>query len=189
MSSSSRSVACTPASMRFASDTSCVAGEQRDLADLLEVHPDGVEAAALGALGARRRPAVSRRCRGRARTRRRCRDGRWRDDRARARLVAARAAFVFAPDVVDDLVDDVEAACVDALEDCASSSVSGSSFGSAEKISPVVIVAARAHACPSMSSSTSSRGESAPPAIAASALLTVVSSRRACPACSFAEPP
>ena len=59
----------------------------------------------------------------------------------RRRLVAApHAPFVFATDVVDDLVDDVEAAGLDAFEDRRSSSVSGSSFGSAEKISPVVIV-------------------------------------------------
>ncbi len=71
----------------------------------------------------------------------------------------------------------------------ASSSVSGSSFGSAEKISPVVMVTdPRARVRVDELVDLVARRLVAP-AMAASALLTVVSSRRACPACSFAEPP
>ena len=128
--------------------------EQRDLADLLEVHPDRVEAAALSVCvgRVRRRTARARRRRssydgaGVAATRR-AGDADSDDARRRAaraapcvRALRTGAALVFELQLLGDLVDDLDAARLEHVpRDRASSSVSGSRSGNAAKISPVVM--------------------------------------------------
>ena len=137
--------------MRFASVTSCCAGEQRDLADLLEVHADRVEARRRSdALGTRRprrdAPRPTRRARrpGRGGDRRRDRARLRRRGRSVGSSPRRRAARLRA-ELLGDLVDDLDAARLDAPRRSPRARRSRArASGNAAKISPVVTNAALA---------------------------------------------